>query len=72
MLNTKKINKIKDDFQKNYKNVAQRVTICGDTGCAAAGSIKVYDAFKEEMAKRNLNFCLEITSSCYEHSTYVM
>jgi|GEM_PF-3520453 len=72
MLNTKKITKIKEEFEKNYKNISQRVVICGDTGCASSGSFKVYDAFKEQMAARNLNFCPEITSSCHENSTYVM
>ncbi|MDR0292517.1 MAG: NADH-quinone oxidoreductase subunit NuoF, partial [Elusimicrobium sp.] len=71
MLNTKKITNLKEEFQKNYKKVAQRVTICGDTSCASGGSLKVYDTFKEEMSKRGLNSCVEITSSCLENSTYI-
>jgi NADH:ubiquinone oxidoreductase subunit F (NADH-binding)/(2Fe-2S) ferredoxin/NAD-dependent dihydropyrimidine dehydrogenase PreA subunit len=66
------INKAKNEFVENYKKIKQRVTICGDSGCLAQGSQKVYDAFKEECRKLGVNFCVEITSSCYENSAYIV
>ncbi|MDR0645985.1 MAG: NADH-quinone oxidoreductase subunit NuoF [Elusimicrobiota bacterium] len=66
------INQIKNEFIENYKKIKQRVTICGDSGCLAQGSQKVYEAFNEESRKFGVNACVEITSSCYENSTYVV
>ncbi len=65
------VNAVKEDFNKNYSNIKQRVVICGGTGCIAGGSLEVYEAFKEEYRKRGLDFCVEITKECREGSTYI-
>ncbi|MDR0734846.1 MAG: NADH-quinone oxidoreductase subunit NuoF [Elusimicrobiota bacterium] len=62
---------IRQQFEQNYKKIGKRITICGDSGCLAQGSQKVYEAFKNELAKTGVNFCLEITPSCYESSLYL-
>lgn len=66
------LQQIAQDYNDNYKKIKQRVTICGDTGCLASGAQGVFDTFKEECRKRSVDFCLEITSSCYEKSTYLI
>lgn len=65
------ISEINQTFKEQYKNIKQRVIICGGTGCIAGGSLEIYEAFKEEYRKRGLEYCVEITSSCRENSTYI-
>ncbi len=65
------VNTVKEDFNKNYSHIKQRIVICGGTGCIAGGSLEVYEAFKEEYRKRGLDFCVEITKECREGSTYI-
>ncbi|MDR0953535.1 MAG: NADH-quinone oxidoreductase subunit NuoF [Elusimicrobiota bacterium] len=67
----KLITQISETFKKQYANVAQRIIICGGTGCIASDSHGVYEAFKEEYRKRGLEHCVEITSACREKSTYI-
>ena len=43
------------------------MVICGGTGCIAGGSMKVYEAFQQEMEKRKIGFCLQITKDCHEN-----
>ena len=47
---TKNIEKIAKDYNDAYKKITGRVVICGGTGCIAGGSLKVYEAFQQEMA----------------------
>lgn len=70
-MNSNKINKIKENFKKQYAKIKNRVVICGGTGCIAGGSQQVYEAFQEEYKKRGLDYCLEITDGCRENSTYI-
>jgi len=64
---TENIEKIANDYNAAYKNITKRVVICGGTGCIAGGSLKVYEAFQEEMKKRNIGFSLQITKGCHEN-----
>ena len=64
---TKNIEKIAKDYKDAYKKITGRVVICGGTGCIAGGSLKVYEAFQKEMAKRKIGFCLQITKDCHEN-----
>ena len=63
----KEIEQIAKEYNEAYKNITKRVVICGGTGCIAGGSLKVYDAFKAEMKKHNLDFCVEISKGCREN-----
>ena len=65
------VNEINDKFKKQYSKVNNRIVICGGTGCIAGGSMEVYKAFQEEYKKRGLDYCVEITDSCREKSTYI-
>lgn len=71
MIKRNKITKAKEEFDKNYKKISKRVTVCGDTGCVSSGAQKVFNAFKEECSHAGVKAALEITSSCYENSTYL-
>ena len=64
---TENIEKIAKDYNDAYKQITSRVVICGGTGCIAGGSLKVYEAFQEEMKKRNITFCLKISEGCREN-----
>ena len=64
---TKNIEKIAKDYNDAYKKITGRVVICGGTGCIAGGSLKVYEAFQQEMEKRKIGFCLQITKDCHEN-----
>ena len=63
----KSIEQIAQDYQNAYKKITGRVVICGGTGCIAGGSLKVYEAFQQEMEKRHIGFCLQITKDCHEN-----
>ena len=64
---TKNIEKIAKDYNDAYKKITGLVVICGGTGCIAGGSLKVYEAFQQEMEKRKIGFCLQITKDCHEN-----
>ena len=64
---TKEIEQIAKEYNEAYKNITNRVVICGGTGCIAGGSLKVYEAFQAEMKKHKLDFCVEITKGCREN-----
>ena len=64
---TKNIEQIAEEYNSAYKKITGRVVICGGTGCIAGGSNKVYQAFQEEMEKRKIGFCLQITKDCHEN-----
>lgn len=64
---TKNIEQIAEEYNSAYKKITGRVVICGGTGCIAGGSKKVYEAFQEEMEKRKIGFCLQITKDCHEN-----
>lgn len=64
---TKNIEQIAEEYNSAYKKITGRVVICGGTGCIAGGSKKVYQAFQEEMEKRKIGFCLQITKDCHEN-----
>lgn len=64
---TKNIEQIAEEYNSAYKKNTGRVVICGGTGCIAGGSKKVYQAFQEEMEKRKIGFCLQITKDCHEN-----
>lgn len=64
---TKNIEQIAEEYNSAYKKITGRVVICGGTGCIAGGSKKVYQAFQEEMKKRKIGFCLQITKDCHEN-----
>lgn len=66
-MSTKDIEKIAKDYNSAYKKITGRVVICGGTGCIAGGSLKVYEAFQQEMEKRKIGFCLQITKDCHEN-----
>ena len=55
---SKNIEQIAKDYNEAYKKITGRVVICGGTGCIAGGSMKVYEAFQQEMEKRKIGFCL--------------
>ncbi len=63
----KTIEQIANEYNEAYKNITNRVTICGGTGCMAGGSMKVYAAFEEELKKRNMACALNITKGCREN-----
>ena len=63
----KTIEQIAKDYNDAYKKITGRVVICGGTGCIAGGSLKVYEAFQNEMEKRHLGFCLQFTKDCHEN-----
>lgn len=63
----KEIEQIAKEYNEAYKNITNRVVICGGTGCIAGGSLKVYEAFQTEMKKHNLPFCVEISKGCREN-----
>ncbi|MDD6153630.1 MAG: NADH-ubiquinone oxidoreductase-F iron-sulfur binding region domain-containing protein [Elusimicrobia bacterium] len=64
---TKNIENIAQEYHSAYKKITGRVVICGGTGCIAGGSLKVYEAFQQEMEKRKIGFCLQITKDCHEN-----
>ena len=64
---TKNIEKIAKDYNDAYKKITGRVVICGGRGCIAGGSLKVYEAFQQEVEKRKIGFCLQITKDCHEN-----
>jgi NADH-quinone oxidoreductase subunit F len=64
---SKNIEQIAKDYNEAYKKITGRVVICGGTGCIAGGSMKVYEAFQQEMEKRKVGFCLQITKDCHEN-----
>lgn len=64
---TKNIEQIAEEYNSAYKKITGRVVICGGTGCIAGGSKKVYQAFQEEMERRKIGFCLQITKDCHEN-----
>lgn len=64
---TKNIENIAQEYNSAYKKITGRVVICGGTGCIAGGSLKVYEAFQQEMEKRKIGFCLQITKDCHEN-----
>ena len=63
----KEIEQIAKEYNEAYKNITNRVVICGGTGCIAGGSLKVYEAFQTEMKKHHLPFCVEISKGCREN-----
>lgn len=63
----KTIEQIANEYNEAYKNITNRITICGGTGCMAGGSMKVYAAFEEELKKRNMQCSLNITKGCREN-----
>ncbi len=64
---TKNIENIAQEYNSAYKKITGRVVICGGTGCIAGGSLKVYEAFQQEMEKHQIGFCLQITKDCHEN-----
>ncbi len=64
---TKDIEKIAKDFNDAYKNIKQRIVICGGTGCIAGGSLDVYKAFQAEMEKHGVACSVEVTKGCREN-----
>ncbi|WP_428074057.1 NADH-ubiquinone oxidoreductase-F iron-sulfur binding region domain-containing protein [Candidatus Avelusimicrobium luingense] len=64
---TKDIEKIAKDFNDAYKNIKNRIVICGGTGCIAGGSLDVYKAFQTEMEKRGIACSVEVSKGCREN-----
>jgi len=58
----------KDRFEKSVACKKPRIIICAGTGCVAGGSLKIYERFREELAKRNLNVPVELESEQGDYS----
>ena len=60
------LTEIKNTFDKNFKNADKKISICASTGCVSSGSLKVFEAFKKALEKRNIKICLELSEGCKE------
>lgn len=54
------LNKIKNEYLKNSKNIKRRVIICAGTGCVANGSLKVFDELKRKIDEAELNSTTQV------------
>ena len=50
----------KDEFAKSAEFLHPRIIICAGTGCVAGGAMKIYDKFKEELARRKMDILVEL------------
>ncbi|MHB8997725.1 MAG: NADH-ubiquinone oxidoreductase-F iron-sulfur binding region domain-containing protein [Armatimonadota bacterium] len=51
---------IAEQYEKATEKTSRRVIICAGTGCVSSGSLKVKDAFVEQIAAANLNVTIEL------------
>ncbi|WP_461245965.1 (2Fe-2S) ferredoxin domain-containing protein [Treponema sp. R6D11] len=58
----------KERFEKSVAFKKPRIVICAGTGCVAGGSLKIYEHFCEELAKRNLKIPVELESEQGDYS----
>lgn len=58
---TVNLEKVKADYEKSVKNVTRRIVICAGTGCLANGSLKVFNAFAEQLAAAGANVIVELS-----------
>jgi len=65
-VHTEKLKEIRIEISKARKKQKTCITVCGGTGCHAYGCIKVAQAFKREIKKRNLQDSVEVrTTGCH-------
>ena len=57
---TADLGRIADAYTTARKRVTRRVMVCAGTGCMANGAVKVYNAFRDEIAKAGLNVLVEL------------
>lgn len=63
------LTKIKDEYLKKNNYVTRRIVICGGTGCVANGSMKVFEEFLMNLAKRDIHVVIEMKKE--KESMYV-
>jgi len=51
---------IANNYKEKAQSIKKRIVICAGTGCIANGSMKIYDAFKEEMKNSDLDVVIEV------------
>jgi len=51
---------IANNYKEKAQSIKKRIVICAGTGCIANGSMKIYDAFKEEMKNSGLDVVIEV------------
>jgi len=65
MIGINKINETSTKFKNNEKSLKRRIIICAGTACVANGSLKVRDAFVNEIKiKSALNVSIELKIDC--------
>jgi len=55
-------------FEKSVAAQKPRIIICAGTGCVAGGSLKIYERFREELAKRGLKIPVTLESEQGDYS----
>ena len=51
-------------YQETRARIARRVIVCAGTGCVANGSLKVYEALKDQIAAKGLDVVVELGHDC--------
>ncbi len=54
------LEKIKDEYLKQYEKIDKHIVVCAGTACVANGSLKVYDALVEEINRNNLKVTVKL------------
>ena len=58
-MNTVNLEKTALKYNNSAKKITKRIVVCAGTGCIANGSLKVYDAFVDEIKKAGLNVVVD-------------
>ncbi len=54
------LNELQEKWHQGYKHETARILICAGTGCVANGSLQIFEALKEEVAKRGTYVTVEM------------
>ncbi len=54
------LQQVAEEYKAKAKDIQKRIVICAGTGCIANGSMKIYEAFKTELAEAGLDVVLEV------------
>ncbi|MDR0291514.1 MAG: NAD(P)H-dependent oxidoreductase subunit E [Elusimicrobium sp.] len=65
-MSTVNLREIKKTYDNRCKNINTRIIICAGTGCVSSGSLKIFEEFRKELAKRKINASLKISEDCRE------
>ena len=65
------LQEVADEYKQKSKCIQKRIVICAGTGCIANGSLKIYEALKNELNEAGLDVVLEVNKGFLCHGAII-